>query len=102
MPRFLPLCGIGLALGFAIGPGCILAQPFPKADPAQAFKGMKIYDAKGRPYRAAVEDWEGARQRVKDDPAWAKWLKDEEKMTDDWIAHHQDRVEWQAAGSMIL
>ncbi len=94
MPRFLLLGLAPCLIAFWLSEGRILAETFPKADPAHAFKEMKIYDAQGRPYRAAVEDWAGARQRVKDDPAWASWLKDERKIVDGWMARHADRVEW--------
>lgn len=75
------------------------AGPFPKPEPAQAFAEMKIYDAAGRPWRAAQEDWPGARQRVADDPAWAKWLQGERATVDQWMARHHDRVGWVAGWS---
>jgi hypothetical protein len=75
------------------------AMVFPKPEPGKAFSGMKIYDASGRPWRVAHEDWTGARQRVADDPAWAKWLAEERAAVDQWMEHYHDRVEWVAGWS---
>ena len=85
----LTLCATTLAFG----------ELFPKPEPAQAFAEMKIYDATGRPWRAAQEDWAGAKQRVASDPAWAEWLKDERGTVDAWMKKHHDRVEWVAGWS---
>lgn len=70
------------------------AAAFPKPDPARAFAGLKIYDAAGRPWRSAVEDWAGARRRVAHDPAWAAWLRRERAAVDAWMAKWHDRVSW--------
>jgi hypothetical protein len=72
---------------------------YPKPEPEKAFAEMRIYDAAGRPWRAAVEDWPGARQRVAVDPQWAAWLKKERAEVDAWMARHRDRVEWVAGWS---
>ena len=71
--------------------------PFPKADPAGTFPEQKIYQSPGQPWRIAVEDWEGARQRVASDSEWKQWLKNERQTVDDWMARYPtDRVEWRA------
>jgi hypothetical protein len=75
------------------------AETFPKSAPEKEFADIKIYDAQGRPWRSAVEDWEGAKQRVATDPAWTEWLKRERASVDAWIARHHDRVEWAAGWS---
>lgn len=75
------------------------AAGFTKPDPAKTFADQKIFDADGRPWRAAREDWEGAKQRVATDPAWADWLKHERASVDAWTAKHHDRVEWAAGWS---
>lgn len=75
------------------------APRFPKPDPAAQFREWKIYDAAGHPWRAAREDWAGARERVAHDPAWQKWLAREHAELDAWIARHHDRVEWIAGWS---
>ncbi|MBI5382917.1 MAG: heparinase II/III family protein [Opitutae bacterium] len=80
-----------------IGP--IAAASFPKPEPEQTFAELKICDAQGRPWRVAVEDWDGARRRVAADPAWNEWLKKERAAVDAWIARHRDRVEWSAGWS---
>jgi hypothetical protein len=79
--------------------GVLLAEPYPKQNPEQAFPELKIYDDAGRPYRAAREDWDGARRRVADDPEWAAWLRKEQAEIDGWIAKHRDRVTWVAGWS---
>ncbi|HTB79678.1 MAG TPA: heparinase [Opitutaceae bacterium] len=69
------------------------------SSPEKIFPDLKIYDAQGRPWRIAQEDWDGARKRVASDPAWAAWLKRERAEVDAWIANHHDRVEWAAGWS---
>ena len=90
-----------LALGlFAWLPvGQAVAEPYPKHEPEKAFPELKVYDAAGRPCRAAREDWDGARQRVSDHPAWAAWLAGERAEVDRWMARHHDRVAWVAGWS---
>lgn len=75
------------------------AASFPKPDPASQFADIKVLDAQGRPWRSAIEDWVGAKQRVARDPAWTAWMASESKAVDGWIASHQDRVEWTAGWS---
>ncbi|MBI5769992.1 MAG: heparinase II/III family protein [Verrucomicrobia bacterium] len=75
------------------------AASFPKPNPDRAFADLKVYDEAGRPWRAAREDWAGARQRVANDPAWADWLKRERTTVDAWMKTHRDRVEWVAGWS---
>ena len=41
------------------------AASFPKPNPERQFAEMKVYSAQGDPWRAAREDWIGARRRVK-------------------------------------
>ncbi len=69
-------------------------RAFPKPEPARQFAELKITDAQGHPWRAAVEDWEGARRRVAEDAVWAAWLRRERESVDRWSAKHHDRVEW--------
>jgi len=80
-------------------PRAASAEPYPKDHPERAFSELKIYDAAGKPYRTAREDWEGARRRVADDPRWAVWLGEEQAAVDAWMAKHRDRVEWIAGWS---
>ncbi|WP_414660965.1 alginate lyase family protein [Horticoccus sp. 23ND18S-11] len=87
---------MGLALLAATGGW---AATFPKPEPERQFAELKVYDAAGRPWRAAVEDWAGARQRVAADPAWAQWLQKERDAVDRWSAKHRDRVSWIAGWS---
>lgn len=75
------------------------ALVYPKPHPEKAFPELKIYDARGRPWRSAREDWEGARRRVAADAGWAAWLKREQTEVDAWMARHRDRVEWVAGWS---
>lgn len=70
------------------------AATFPKPDPEKQFAELKVYDAAGRPWRTAREDWEGARRRVEADPAWRDWLRREREAVDRWSAKHRDRVAW--------
>ena len=72
---------------------------FPKPSPEKQFPELKIYDAQGRPWRSARENWEGARSRVAADAAWAGWLKSERAAVDAWMAKHRDRIEWIAGWS---
>ena len=69
-------------------------RDFPKPSPDRAFADLKLYDAAGRPWRAAREDWPGAQQRVAADPAWAAWLAKERGEVDAWKAKHSDRLAW--------
>lgn len=62
--------------------------------PEQAFAELKVYSPDGKPWRVPIEDWAGARQRVANNPAWAKWLKQERSAVDSWMARRSDRVEW--------
>ncbi len=70
------------------------AVPYPKTDPKKAFPELKVYDKEGIPYRSAQEDWEGARELVQQDPAWAEWLSQEQATVDAWMKRHHDRVTW--------
>jgi oligo-alginate lyase len=72
---------------------------FPKPDADRQFAELKVYDAEGRAWRTAVEDWDGARRRVAQDPAWAAWAKQQQSEVDRWMAKHHDRVEWIAGWS---
>lgn len=63
-------------------------------EPEQAFVAMKVLQPGGKALRAPQEDWAGARTRVAQDAAWAQWLKDRRANVDDWMALHNDRVEW--------
>ena len=47
---------------------------FPKPNPERAFAEMKLLSPDGAVWRKPVEDWAGARRRLADDPAWAKWF----------------------------
>lgn len=67
---------------------------FPKPDPAGAYAEFKIYDTKGDPLRRPVEDWEGAKERVRSSRAAQTWLAERRADIDDWIAKRQDRPEW--------
>lgn len=78
-------------------PGLVTAATavsYPKPDPDKQFAELKVYDAQGRPWRAAAEDWAGAKQRVAQDPAWAAWLKQQRAEVDRWMTRHRDHVEW--------
>ena len=82
--------------------GCSLtarAVDYPKHEPEKAFRELKIYDAQGRPYRAAGEDWEAARRRIVDDAAWSEWFHAEKAEVDRWMTKHHDRVSWIAGWS---
>jgi hypothetical protein len=84
----------------ALGATCsAFGAPFPKPSPETQFAEAKIFDARGHPWRAAQEDWPGARQRVIADPAWAEWLAGERQAVEGWMASHRDRVEWIAGWS---
>ena len=70
------------------------ASPYPKPAPAAQFPEFKLPDRQGNAWRAAREDWEGARQRVREDPDWAEWVRRERAEVERWRARHHDRVEW--------
>jgi hypothetical protein len=92
LPRIVSCLALGATLSS-------LGAPFSKPEPEKQFGEMKIFDAAGRPWRVAQEDWAGAKQRVANDPAWADWLKSERAAVDGWMAKHHDRVEWIAGWS---
>ncbi len=94
MSRFV----VTLTLG-VLAAASALAASYPKPNPDRAFSELKVYDEQGRAWRAAREDWAGAKQRVASDPEWAAWLKRERATVDAWIARHRDRVEWVAGWS---
>ncbi len=62
--------------------------------PARAFAELKVYSAAGEPWRAATEDWAGAKLRVEKDPQWDTWLRHERRSVDDWMEKNHDRVAW--------
>jgi oligo-alginate lyase len=78
---------------FACAAVLTAAERFPKPNPGEAFRELKIYKD-GAPVRAAREDWEGARRRVANDPQWRAWLEQQRNTIDEWIAKRTDRVEW--------
>ena len=87
-------------LGLFVAPALLrAAEPFPKVDPVKTFAALKVYSPEGRPWRAATEDWAGAKRRVEQDPTWATWLKQERGAVEGWMASHHDRVEWVAGWS---
>jgi hypothetical protein len=89
-----------LVLGFLVAAiSSASAASFPKPEPEKQFADIKVFDAQGRPWRAATEDWAGAKQRVVNDPVWTKWLAAERAAVDRWILKHHDRVEWIAGWS---
>lgn len=94
-----PRCALGFLLTAILSTVALKAAVFPKSEPEKQFADVKIFDAQGRPWRTAVEDWAGARARVASDPAWAQWLVNERGSVDRWMARHQDRVEWIAGWS---
>jgi hypothetical protein len=71
-----------------------LAQPFPKPDPQDFYRELKVFDAAGSPIRVPREDWAGARERIQNDRAWEAWLARFRTETEEWIAKRRDRVEW--------
>jgi hypothetical protein len=76
-----------------------LRSEYAKPSPEKAFPEYKLYDSAGRPWRVATEDWEGARRRATNDPAWAEWLRRERLMLEHWMEKPRDRVEWAAGWS---
>lgn len=87
---------VGLAL-LLFAPNSLQAAAHPDLrDPCRDFAEYKIYDFAGRPFRLPIEDWEGARERVKKDSAWQQFLSRERAEVDEWIAKRRDHVEWVA------
>ncbi|MCU0228724.1 MAG: heparinase II/III family protein [Bryobacterales bacterium] len=92
--HWIVLCLLALLpVWFAMGQG---AARFPKPNPAVAFGEMKVYNAKGSPVRTPVEDWQGARDRVQNDSAWAAWLRAKQAEVDAWAAEPRDKAEYVA------
>lgn len=99
MPRGIWTLG-GLCLASLLAGGSFaFADVYPKVNPAGEFAGMKVYDDAGRPWRVAREDWNGARERVATDAAWAAWVQEERAEVETWMAQQQDRVDWVAGWS---
>ena len=59
----------------ALATGSWAAAPFPKPDPERRFPELKVPSKLGDPWRAAKEDWAGARRRTREDAVWADWLR---------------------------
>ena len=84
--RVLVFCALSAALG--------AASPFPKPAPERRFPELKVFSPLGDPWRAAREDWDGARRRTREDPVWADWLRREREEVTRWLTRHRDRVGW--------
>jgi len=84
--RVLVFCSFSAALG--------AASPFPKPEPERRFPELKVFSPLGDPWRAAREDWDGARRRTREDPVWADWLRREREEVTRWLTRHRDRVGW--------
>lgn len=87
-PLYLLLC-FCLAI-----PDAEAAERFPKPNPETAFREMKVYDAKGSPVRTPAEDWQGARERLRSDPAWPEWVQARRAEVDAWTAEPRDKAEY--------
>ncbi|XHR30988.1 MAG: heparinase II/III family protein [Chthoniobacteraceae bacterium] len=72
---------------------------FPKPNPEKVFADQKVFQPDGSPYRAAQEDWEGARRRIAQSPEWKKWIADTQAKADRWMARNHDHTEWEAGWS---
>ncbi len=90
---------LALFLGLAVFAVNRPAAAAPTSGAAALFPEFKIYDDAGHPWRAAQEDWTGARQRVATDPKWQQWLQRERATVDAWMARHHDSVRWEAGWS---
>jgi len=44
--------------------------------------------------RVPLEDWDGAKGRIRRDPEWQKWLVRKQAEVDEWRGPRRDRVEW--------
>lgn len=65
--------------------------------PAKAtklFAELKVFDQDGSPLRRPVEDWEGSRKRIADDPDWKQWFEARRAEVDDWMAKRTDKPKW--------
>ena len=69
---------------------------YPKPNPEKAFAEVKVLQPDGSACRTPREDWEGARQRIATDPAWADWVAKQRTAADAWMARDRDRPEWEA------
>lgn len=94
---------LAVSLGVLAVIASAMAEPAPPHGDAaalceaeRAHAALKMYDRDGHPWRGAREDWDGARQRVARDPAWAAWLARERRAVDDWMRLRHDRPEWKA------
>ncbi|RPI25417.1 MAG: heparinase [Acidobacteria bacterium] len=85
-----------LAAAILLGAALIVAAAVNSATkdrPEQYLSQYKIY-SDGSPLRRPIEDWDGARRRARSDRRWSKWVNEEKRETDEWIAKRRDRVEW--------
>lgn len=69
---------------------------FPKPEPEKFLSELKMSPKKGDRYYVAQEDWDGARGRVANEPAWKEWLAKRRESVDRWMAKHHDRPGWKA------
>ncbi|MFM9081117.1 MAG: heparinase, partial [Opitutaceae bacterium] len=72
--------------------GAGAAASFPKPDPERRFPELKVFSSLGDPWRAAKEDWEGARRRTREDPGWADWQRREPEAVGRGRTRHHHRV----------
>jgi len=74
---------------------CSLAQAQTDlAKIAAALPELKVMQPTGLPIRVAQEDWNGARNQIKADPAWKRWSDSQRKSVDQWIATVKDQPDW--------
>lgn len=73
-----------------------VTNTYPKPDLETVFPELKITTVDGLPYRQPVEDWMGARQRIKDGDAWKNWFEEKKIGVDEWMSRQQDDYTWKA------
>ncbi len=100
MTRFAALLCALLLAGPVVSSRLVVApavvpQSFPKPAPEEWEAAVKLRAADGSVFRAAREDWEGARRLVAEDREWRAWADARRAALDAWIVRHpSDRAEW--------
>ncbi|MCF7669322.1 MAG: heparinase II/III family protein [Verrucomicrobia bacterium] len=67
---------------------------FPKEEPDEFMRAVKVYDDDDSPLRRPVEDWAGARKKIEASGAWRDWTDARRRVVDNWMDKRRDHTNW--------